>query len=140
MLATALSFTKRQEIWKSTIAPGETDAISPLLDLAFLQTHAGGAYVYRFDRPNAEAALIAFAGPAPESNRVSGELASLHWNRKTPVVLRSLAAADWRFSLFPEMRSGRFDGVASVPLLDSGNAVGLANFCLTGDAPLSAVV
>jgi two-component system, response regulator PdtaR len=139
MSATAMTFIgKQQPIWKPTIMAEEAGAISPLLDLGILQTNAKGAYLYRFDRPNGEAVLIAFAGPAPENSDVHlGKFVSAHWNRKTPVVLRSHAASDWRFAGFPEIRSGRFDGVVSVPLLDSGEAVGLANFCLKGDEALS---
>jgi hypothetical protein len=135
-----VSFRKQAEIRTPTVQPGETSAISPLLDLAILQTSAKGAYVYRFDRAAGDAALAAFVGPAPEEKGYAPvrEAASIHWNRKTPVVLRSHAASDWRFSRFPEFQNGRFDGIVSVPLLDSGDAVGLTNFCLKGDEPLSA--
>jgi hypothetical protein len=134
------SLRQQRETWTPTVLPGETSAISPLLDLAILQTKAQGAYVYRFDRSGAEAIMIAFVGPAPEkqSSAVLREIASIHWNRKTPVVLRSHAASDWRFGSFPELKNGRFDGIVSVPLVDSGDPVGLANFCLRGDDPLSA--
>jgi ANTAR domain len=59
-------------------------------------------------------------------------------NRKTPVVLRSQAASDSRFADFPEFQAAHFDGVVSVPLLVSGETIGLANFCHVGDAPMSA--
>jgi hypothetical protein len=135
MAATPSSLIAKQQTW-----PVETSAISPLLDLGILQASAKGAYVYRFDRPSAETVLIAFAGPAPENlgDPHLRELAPVHWNRQTPIVLRSHAASDWRFAGFPEMGGGRFDGVVSVPLLDSGHTVGLANFCLRGDETLSA--
>jgi hypothetical protein len=118
----------------------EGNPISPLLDLAIHQAQAQGAYVYRFDRVCPGAMLVAFAGPIPRNagQSLPRDVAPLHWNRKTPVVLRSRAASDWRFADFPEFQAGRFDGVVSVPLLDSGETVGLANFCRNGDAPLSA--
>jgi hypothetical protein len=114
--------------------PGESAAISTLLDVAILQTRVEGAYVYRFDRDGA-AALIAFVGPAPrmKTREVPREVTPIHWNRKTPVVLRSGAVNDWGFSGFPELQDGRFDGVVSVPLVDSGETVGLANFYLSVD-------
>jgi hypothetical protein len=134
------SLRKQQEIRQPVVLPGETSAISPLLDLAILQTRVQGAYVYRFGRSGAEATLIAFVGPLPEKQPyvLPPALASLHSNRKSPVVLRSQAASDWRFIGFPELDTGRYNGIVSVPLLDSGDAVGLANFCLAGDDPLRA--
>jgi uroporphyrinogen-III synthase len=108
------------------------------------QANARGAYVYRFDRENARTTLAAFAGPAPESladgdpAELTGDFARLHWDRKTPIVLHADAASDWRFGGFPELQDGRFAGVVSVPLLDSAQVVGLANFCRTGAASLSA--
>jgi GAF domain-containing protein len=134
MSATAISpFRKHQEI---SILPGESSAIGPLLDLAILQANAQGVYVYRFDRETSGATLAAFSGPAPDGR--SAAIGALHRNRKTPLVLHADAAADWRFAGFPEFRTGRFQGVVSVPLLDSGEVVGLVNFCRSGDAPLSA--
>jgi two-component system, response regulator PdtaR len=130
MSATAISFPKI-----------EGSPISALLELGILQARAQGAYVYRFDRASADATLVAFAGP-PLHNNACQTLASgilpLHWNRKTPVVQYSQAALDERFADFPEFRAARFDGVVSVPLLDLGETVGLANFCRVGEAPISA--
>jgi GAF domain-containing protein len=118
-------------------------AIEALLDLAILQANAQSAYVYRFDRGGGHSELAAFAGAeigsvrsGPAVDRQSGA-AALHWNRKTPLVLQSHAAADWRFTGFPEFQSGRFQGVVSIPLLDSGETVGVANFCRTSDASWS---
>lgn len=126
-------------VWKESFSQVEGNPISPLLDLAILQAHAQGAYVYRFDRVCPDATLVAFAGPRPKNAGQSlPRTAPLHWDRKTPVVLHALAASDWRFAAFPEFHAGRFDGVVSIPLLDSGQTVGLANFCWVGDAPLSA--
>jgi len=141
MSATAIpSFRKSQESWDASILPGEANPIAPLLDLAILQTNVQGAYVYRYTGISAEATVAAFAGPEPENpgRSLPRDLMSLHWNRRTPVVLRSQAASDWRFSRFPELRAGRFDGLVSVPLLENSEGVGLANFCLKGGAPLSA--
>jgi len=141
MSAAAIYPSKNEQLnWQQSFSKVEGNPISPLLDLAILQAHAQGAYVYRFDRVNADATLVAFAGPTPRNGGRSlpPGIASLHGNRTTPVVLRSRAASDWRFVDFPEFQAGSFDGVVSVPLLDSGETVGLANFCCHGDAPLSA--
>jgi hypothetical protein len=141
MSAAAIHPSKNEQaLWKQSFSTVEGNPISPLLDLAILQAHAQAAYVYRFDRVRADAQLVAFVGPTTRNagQSLSRDIAPLHWNRKTPVLLRSGAASDWRFAGFPEFRAGRFDGVVSVPLLESGETVGLANFCLHGDAPLSA--
>ena len=119
------------------VLPSENTAIRPLLDLAILQANAAAAYVYRFGPERGIAALAAFAGPAPDAADSAG-IAPMHWDRKTPIVLHDHAGADWRFAGFPEFHTGRFDGVASVPLLDSGSVAGVANFCRTGAASLSA--
>jgi ANTAR domain len=141
MSATAISpFRNQQVVWKESFPKGEDSPISALLGLGILQAQAQGAYVYRFDRVGADATLVAYTGPAPHNARQSLAcgIPCLHWNRKTPVVLRSQAASDSRFADFPEFQAAHFDGVVSVPLIDSGETIGLANFCRVGDAPISA--
>jgi hypothetical protein len=143
MSATVVSpFKNQQVVWKESFPRVEDGPISALLDLGILQARAQGAYVYRFDRAGADATLVAFAGHPPEnvSERLTSGIARLHWNRKTPMVLQSQAALDGRFADFPEFRAARFDGVISVPLLDSGETFGLANFCRIGEASISARV
>lgn len=141
MSAAAIHSSKNEQVvWNQLFPKVDGNPILPLLDLAILQAHAQAAYVYRFDRVRADAQLVAFLGPISKNagQSLSRDIAPLHWNRKTPVLLRSGAASDWRFADFPEFKAGRFDGVVSVPLLESWETVGLANFCLNGDAPLSA--
>jgi GAF domain-containing protein len=140
MSATAVSsFRNQQVVWKESFAKVESDPIAPLLDLGLRQAHAQGAYVYRFEGAGGDATLIAFAGHPPQNLRLTltSGVWLLHLNRKTPVVLRSQAASDWRFADLPEFQTARFDGVISVPLLDSGETVGLANFCHIGEEPIS---
>jgi hypothetical protein len=143
MSATAISpSTNQQVVWKEPFPKIDGSPIAPLLDLGILQARAQGAYVYRFDRVSADATLVAFAGSPPQNNvrqTLGTGVTPLHWNRKTPVVLYSQAALDERFADFPEFRTARFDGVVSVPLLDSGDTVGLANFCRIGEAPVGAL-
>jgi GAF domain-containing protein len=124
MQATAVSFP----------GTGEWKVIEPVIELAVTQANAQGAYVYRFDRENARASLAAFVGPAPARREIGGPVATLHFDRRTPIVLRDGAAADWRFAELPEFRSGRFEGVVSVPLVDQTRVVGMASFCRTRPA------
>ena len=145
MSAIAISpIRKRHETLASPVLAGDGSAIQSLLDVAILQTNSQSAYVYRFDRERVAATLAAHAGAIPPNARQTStrELSSNailpHWNRKTPLVLQSGAATDWRFGGFPEFESARFDGVVSLPLLELGEVVGIANFCRTAGSPLSA--
>jgi GAF domain-containing protein len=124
MQATAVSFP----------GTGEWKVIEPVIELAVTQANAQGAYVYRFDRENARASLAAFVGPAPARREIGGPAATLHFDRRTPIVLRDGAAADWRFAELPEFRGFRFEGVVSVPLVDQAQVVGMASFCRTRPA------
>ena len=125
-------------IGKIFVLPGQSSAIEPLLDLAILQAQAQGAYVYRFDRENTRATLAAFAGrPYGGSGELPGSVLALHGNRTTPVVLQADAGTDWRFTRFPEFQARQSDGLVSVPLLDGGEVIGLANFCRPANAPLN---
>jgi hypothetical protein len=134
------AFLSTEPFARSSAEELERNPISPLLDVAMVQANAQGAYVWRFDRANSAAELAAFAGPNLQQaiRRIVGKLPAMHWQRTTTVVLPSQAASDWRFADFPEFRSGKFDGVVSVPLLHAGEAVGVANFCRRGEAGLSA--
>jgi GAF domain-containing protein len=125
MQATAVSFA----------GTGEWKVIEPVIELAITQANAQGAYVYRFDHENARASLSAFVGPTPARREIGGPVATFHFDRRTPIVLRDGAAADWRFAELPEFRSGRFEGVVSVPLVDQTQGVGMASFCRTRSAP-----
>jgi two-component system, response regulator PdtaR len=144
MSATGVNtFRKLHNVSQISVPAGENNAMLPLLEVAVSQANAQGACVYRFDRENNGAPLAAFAGPAPDDLPLSEREAyrailALHGNRKMPVVLPANAGADWRFRAFPEFQTRRLDGVVSIPLLDSGDVVGVANFRRTADAPLSA--
>ena len=121
-----------------TVPSSEASAIAPLLDLAILQAKAHAAYAYRFEHEKNDLTLVAFVGPAlSEKKSFLRGITPTHWNRKVPIVLHSGAGSDERFAAFPEFASGQFDGVISVPLIDSGESVGIANFCRRGDTPLA---
>jgi hypothetical protein len=141
MSATAVSsFRNQQVVWKESFPGVESDPISSLLNLGLRHAHAQGAYVYRFERASGDATLVAFAGHPTQNIRqtLTSGIWLLHLNRKTPIVLQSQAATDWRFADLPEFQTARFDGVVSAPLLDSGEIVGLVNFCRIGEDPISA--
>jgi GAF domain-containing protein len=112
--------------------------IEPVIELAITQANSQGAYVYSFDQENAQASLSAFVGPTPFETDASGAAVAFHKERRTPIVIHQDAAADWRFAVLPEFKSGRFDGVASVPLIAPSGVVGMANFCRTGGASFKA--
>lgn len=101
-------------------------AIVPLLDLALTETHSQGAYLYYFDyfdRPNATARLVAWSGPTPTVQ--TGKLEA-HY---APIVLPDSAWSHPAFEALPEFRKSRFEGVVSIPLLHSGDVVGILNIC-----------
>jgi hypothetical protein len=56
--------------------------------------------------------------------------------RPTAVVLYERASDDWRFESLPEFRQHRFQGVVSIPLQDTGEVVGVANFCRSHQSTL----
>jgi len=103
--------------------------IQPVIELALAQTSSRGAYVYQFSSEGDEATIVGFAGPAPESTSLRSGAAIRHSNRNTPIVLQQGASTDWRFADLPEFRAHKFEAVVSVPLVDSGAIVGMANFC-----------
>jgi GAF domain-containing protein len=131
MSATALSLS-------SSFATGEGKVIEPVIELAVTQANAQGAYVYRFEPENNRAALSAFVGPAPGGRVVTGASATVHFDRRSPIVLQEGAANDRRFAELPEFKNRRYEGVVSVPLADPAGVVGVVNFCRTNRAPFRA--
>lgn len=131
MQATTISFLNTQTAQNSTGSsfPG-SPAIMPLLELALAQTNGQGAYLYRFDREEPVARLAAWAGLAPAESDWQNLKAPIR-NLEGPasVVLQERAWSDRRFEPLPEFRQNRFHGVVSIPLQDSGEVVGIANFC-----------
>jgi hypothetical protein len=114
-----------------------SQAIVPLLEMALAQTNGNGAYVYAFDPGEPFARLAAWAGLAPTDADWRNLKTPSHFlQRATAVVLHQRASDDWRFENLQEFRKFRFSGVVSIPLLDAGELVGVANFCRTLAAPL----
>jgi hypothetical protein len=143
-MATAISVVTRtnrpcsQESWLDERNP----AMAALLGLAVDQTQAQGAYVYSLDPPAATARLVCWAGlpvsDAPLPAKVPQEAAGAHFERSAPLVLHENAWSDARFAAFPEFAGHRFEGVASIPLLESGTTIGLLNVCRSRRAGLQA--
>lgn len=132
MQATTISFLNIQTGAQNSAGgsfPGSA-AILPLLELALAQTNGQGAYLYRFDREERVARLAAWAGLAPAESDWQNVKAPIR-NLESPasVVLHERAWSDWRFEPLLEFRHHRFPGVVSIPLQDSGEVVGVANFC-----------
>jgi GAF domain-containing protein len=118
-------------------APADSQAIVPLLELALMQTNGAGAYIYSFDPGEPFARLAAWAGLAPTDSDWQNLKSPGHLlQRPTAVVLHERASDDGRFERLPEFRKHRFPGVASIPLQDGGEVVGVTNFCRSVSAPL----
>ena len=119
----------------------QQDAIfTPLLESVISRSSADGAYLYRFGPEGEFADLAAWAGTAPKPGFavVEGRVAREHFERDSPIVLHDDAWSDPRFVTFPEFASQRFAGVASIPLLHSGERIGLVNVCRSRPASLAA--
>jgi GAF domain-containing protein len=127
----APSLSTTPDTWQEEPSASQWKVIEPVIELAITQASAQGAYVYYFDQENAHASLSAFVGPAPFKTAATGAAVAFHRDRRTPIVIHQDVAADWRFAVLPEFKSGRFDGVVSVPLIAPAGVVGMANFCRT---------
>jgi hypothetical protein len=119
---------------------GPYQSIVPLLDLTLTQTNAQGAYIYRFEAADGAAQLAVWTGLSPDlgvgSLRVEGRAARAHFGRQSPIVLQDRTFEDWRFGGFPEFQRHRFEGVTSIPLINAGVVVGIANICRLRSAAL----
>jgi len=115
-------------------------AITPLLDLALTESNAQGAYLYVVDIPNGAARMLLWSGLSPIAATVAREFAGAAvrplFSRTTPLVLREYAWEHAAFEALPEFRKNRFAGVTSVPLLESGQVIGLLNVCRSEATPL----
>jgi GAF domain-containing protein len=114
--------------------------ITPFLEAVLTRSGADGAYVYRFDDQGRAAQLAVHAGLAPQLafGLIQGALAYEHFQREAPVVLHEGAWLDRRFAAFPEFTAQPFEGVISVPLLHSGERIGLLNLCRLQPAAIPA--
>ena len=115
-------------------------SIHPLLELSLAQTNSQGAYLYRLDRDPDGLELVGWSGRAAsdiESFDVELRRQAAVWHRETltAVLLDRDAWSDWRFERFPEFLGNRFQAVASVPLVDGGEVVGIVNICRLAAAP-----
>ena len=118
-------------------------SIHPLLELSLAQTNSQGAYLYRLDRDPDGLELVAWSGRVAsdiENFDVELRAQASGWYREnvTTVILDRDAWSDWRFERFPEFLRNRFQATASVPLLDQGEVVGIANICRMAPAAFQA--
>ena len=110
------------------------NSLSPLLELTLAQAHVEGIYVYRFLREEASLHLAVWSGLEPTGIvhyqvQVAGQAAAWYCELASPTILDRAAWRDWRFQNLPEFLHHRFESVASIPLLDGGELVGIANCC-----------
>ena len=115
-------------------SPALANSLSPLLELTLAQAHVEGIYVYRFLREEAHLHLAVWSGLEPTGIvhyqvQVSGQAAAWYCELASPTILDRAAWRDFRFQDLPEFLHHRFEGVASIPLLDGGELVGIANCC-----------
>jgi signal transduction protein with GAF and PtsI domain len=105
-------------------------AVAPLLELALVESHSQGAYLYYFDQQKRTAAAIAWAGlPLRAESEIRSATVSHHNRRTAPLVLHENSWSSQPFEVLPEFREHRFEGVVSVPLVDACQTIGMLNVC-----------
>lgn len=138
-MATAPNLSTLNVVYRPQPAAHQNTSIQPLLELSLAQTNSQGAYLYRLDHDPDGLELVAWSGQAVsdiESFDVELRPQAAGWHRENvmAVILDRDAWLDWRFERFPEFLRNRFQATASVPLLDCGEVVGIANICRTAPA------
>jgi signal transduction protein with GAF and PtsI domain len=112
---------------------GNYSAIAPLLDLGLTESNAQGAYLYAVDLANSAARLVLWSGLSPIAAtlplELEGSSVRVVFSRTSPLVLQEQAWEHASFEGLAEFRKNRFEGVASIPLLESGQVMGLLNIC-----------
>jgi hypothetical protein len=141
-MATAINIIEKpnQQSPRTDWLEESNPAMAPLLGLAVDETQSQGAYVYKFDPAAATARLVSWAGlpvgDPPNTVEAPQDVAKSHLNRNALLVVHEQAWADARFAGLPEFAAHRFEGVASIPLLESGAVIGLLNVCRSRRAGL----
>ena len=131
----SLSFSAALHIsYRSQAATGGNPALPPLLELSLSQTNSQGVYLYRLDPESGDLHFTASSGrPASDIDSFDVQLrhqaALWHRENQAPLFLDRDAWSDWRLERFPEFLRNRFPAAASIPLIESGRIVGLANIC-----------
>jgi signal transduction protein with GAF and PtsI domain len=115
-------------------------AIRRLLDLGVTKSNAQGAYLYAVDLANSAARLVLWSGLSPVAAtlplELEGPAIKAVFSRISPLVLQEWAWRHTSFKALPEFRKNRFEGVVSIPLLESGQVIGLWNVCRSERAGL----
>jgi GAF domain-containing protein len=133
-MATTANFPSLNVVYRPDLSGQTRTSIHPLLELSLAQTNSQGAYLYRLDRDPDGLQLLTWSGQPPsdiESFDVELRPQAAAWHRENlnAVILDRDAWSDWRFERFPEFLHNRFPAAASVPLLHSGEVVGVVNIC-----------
>ena len=104
---------------------------APVLDAVLSPSGADGAYIYRFDEGGSSAQLSAWSGVTPktEPRVIQGRIVQEHYERESPLMVHEGAWIDRRFAALPEFEAQPFEGVVSLPLIHSGERLGLLNLC-----------
>jgi GAF domain-containing protein len=113
--------------------------IVPLLETTLTQTSAQGAYLYRFDGETAGELILAAGLPAAARSlplEIPESALREHAARTSPIALQGDAWQDRRFAPLPEFQRNRFEGVTSVPVVQTGVVVGMLNVGRTRRVPL----
>jgi signal transduction protein with GAF and PtsI domain len=133
-MAAAPNLSSLNVVYRPHSAAHQNTSIHPLLELSMAQTISQGAYLYRLDRDPDGLELVSWSGRAVsdiENFDVELRPQAAGWHREnvTAVLLERDAWSDWRLERFPEFLRNRFQAAASIPLLDGGQVVGVANIC-----------
>ncbi len=131
-MAAAAFYSSLNVVYRPNSGTQNRTSLHPLLELSLAQTNSRGAYLYRLDRERGGLELVTWRGLAAsdiESFDVELRPEAAVWHREnlTDTFLDRDAWSDWRFERFPEFLRNRFQAAASIPLLDRGELVGIAN-------------
>jgi len=131
-LATPFSFGTRPTERYSEIAP--------LLDLGVTESNSQGAYLYSIDLLNSAAHLVAWSGLSPIAAAAplefKGTAVRTLFSRNAPLAVQPRAWEHPAFEPLPEFRKNRFEGAISIPLLETGQVIGLLSIGRSQPVPL----
>ena len=114
--------------------------LGPLLELLCSQTRSDGIYVYHLGKAGSTLELLTWHGLQPaQFGHYEAEIGRRPSNwfpeQWSPVLIESDAWRDARFDHFPEFLRNRFETVAAVALVESGEIKGLINACRLEPGP-----
>jgi GAF domain-containing protein len=133
-VATTVPYPSLNIVYGPLPAAQANRPFNALLELSLAQTNSQGAYLYRLEREQDSLRLTTWSGQVPtEMNAFDVQLRpeAARWHREnfSAVLLDRAAWSDWRTERFPEFLRNRFEAAAGIPLIDSGEVVGLLHVC-----------